>query len=649
MWDSVPDVVTPMTPLRSLATTDDGGVRVIRDTGAAWLDGSEEVLLERVCSGLALDSLSDELFATATNWPERYHLSPSRANVIRALELPADAAVLEIGAGCGAITRYLGETCATVDALEPTLARARVAAARTADLPGVAVFSGEVSDVPLQPIYDVVVVVGVLEYVGNGSRIRDPYVAFLDLLRQTLRPGGQLVVAIENALGVKYLAGAPEDHSGEVFHSVEGYPVDGPARTFNRRQLVRLAQDAGFVSTYVLGAFPDYKLTRMIYDDGLLAETAALATKIPSFPSPDWVVERPALLDERLLWQQLVDAGVAAEFSNSFVLIAHTAGEPRPLWPENRLASYFSIRRRRPFQVMKTVEASERGVTVSSALLGSGIADGLEVLPYNEEWTDGFSPLELALADPDRLAALVADWVRVLSVRAGESNSGTPFDVLPHNVHYADGVARLIDDEWRSQSASLRDTIIRGTILFARDLAAMAAPEVWGVRSVSELATLIAGHAGIDLTDEMLDEAFEREAELQARVGGGAPGSDAYGSTRLAVLSQLRRAFAFPESLQERVPVWVGEVSARREAIEARDLLIATGRQLEQANSEIAGIPGVQAELDATRAELGRIAAELAASRATADALTRRSLRWRVGRLRRRGALIARRVLRRSR
>jgi 16S rRNA A1518/A1519 N6-dimethyltransferase RsmA/KsgA/DIM1 with predicted DNA glycosylase/AP lyase activity len=86
--------------------------------------------------------------------------------VLRALELSADAVVSEIGAGCGAITRYLGETYASVDALEPIASRAQIARLRTADLETVVVFVGDFDAVPWERGYDLIVLVGVLEHVG---------------------------------------------------------------------------------------------------------------------------------------------------------------------------------------------------------------------------------------------------------------------------------------------------------------------------------------------------------------------------------------------------------------------------------------------------------------------------------------------------
>ena len=108
-----------------------------------------------------------------------------------------------------------------------------MARARTEDLPGVEVFIGEL-DALRGPAYDMVVMIGVLEYVGGGAGA-EPRVAFLREAAARLKRGGTLVCAIENQLGVKYLAGAPEDHVGIPFEGVDDYPHDARCRTFPRR------------------------------------------------------------------------------------------------------------------------------------------------------------------------------------------------------------------------------------------------------------------------------------------------------------------------------------------------------------------------------------------------------------------------------
>src|SRR5438132_6386209 len=173
------DVQFALTPLRRLATRSVDGCRVLGKTAGAFRDGAEEEVARLVEQATDLSSMSDELFAAATSWPQMYHLASSRANILRALDLPRSAAVLEVGAGCGAISRYLGETCDLVDAVEPSLERARVARRRTRDLRNVEVFVGDATHIPAEPAYDLVVVVGVLEYSGAGAAEAGPYLAFL--------------------------------------------------------------------------------------------------------------------------------------------------------------------------------------------------------------------------------------------------------------------------------------------------------------------------------------------------------------------------------------------------------------------------------------------------------------------------------------
>ena len=132
-----------VTPARRLELPRSEGCRMLPGPHGGWLDGGEQRIAAIVRGAADLSSTSDELAAHRDDWIERYHLSRERANVVRCLDIPDDCAVLEIGAGCGAVTRYLGEVAGAVDALEPTPERAAVARARTHDLASVELFVGE--------------------------------------------------------------------------------------------------------------------------------------------------------------------------------------------------------------------------------------------------------------------------------------------------------------------------------------------------------------------------------------------------------------------------------------------------------------------------------------------------------------------------
>src|SRR6188472_4450541 len=63
------------------------------------------------------------------DWPTKYHLSPQRADLLRPFhDNFKNKSVLEIGCGCGAVTRFLGESGAQVTALEGSTRRCRITA-----------------------------------------------------------------------------------------------------------------------------------------------------------------------------------------------------------------------------------------------------------------------------------------------------------------------------------------------------------------------------------------------------------------------------------------------------------------------------------------------------------------------------------------
>jgi SAM-dependent methyltransferase len=504
------------TPARRLELPVRDGCRMLGAAGD-WRDGGEARVLEILEQAGDVSSFSEDLAGPWAGWVERYHLSPERANVVRALDLPADARVLELGAGCGAVTRHLGEVAAAVDALEPTAARARAARVRTRDLPSVEVFVGEAADLPPEPAYDVVVIVGVLEWLGGPAALAER-VELLRGLAARLLPGGTIACAIENRLGVKYLAGADEDHAATPFEGLEDYPHAGAFATWSRPALLDLFARAGLDAT-VLHLFPDYKLARLVFDDSLLDSPAAsLAWRVPSFPSYDQQHARPKLASERRLWRELVRAGLGSQFANSFLVLAGH-GTPGGLWPEGRRAVFYSTGRRPRFSTETRVERDGAEIAMRRRYLAGGPrrAGALTHRCTDSAFVAGASLLELMEDAADgELAALVRRWrehAGALPAGAGGRN----VDPLPQNVLDAGGRLVDIDEEWLSSDYAAADVVDRGLLHIAIELAQRRAPARWpeGVRTLGDLVA----HLGreVDLAAR-LDGVLRREAELQTRV-----------------------------------------------------------------------------------------------------------------------------------
>lgn len=459
------------TPLRAGAEPDEYGCTVLSTGVSDYSDGAEDLVTALLEHAQDRSSLSDELTLAARTWPERYHLDHGRANVLRALDLPGDAVVLEIGCGTGAVTGYLAEHCRSVDAVEPVASRARGARARTRDFGDVEVFVGGIEDVPAAEAYDVVVVIGVLEYVGGGSNDDAVYTDFLRAAHARLRPGGTLVLAIENQLGVKYLCGAAEDHTGIPWDGVAGYPAGGVARTFSRARLTGLVERAGFTGTTVLGAFPDYKLTRAVLTDELLAANPRLAKRLPGFPSPDWAGGGERVVAEERVWAELVDAGLAAQHGNSFLLLAGKDSAPK-LWPPDTLAAFFSTDRAADFCTRSVVERSGAGLRVRRTPLATrpAAAHGVRIVSTVDEVVDAPTVLDVVRDEPARLTELLGRWREFLLAQAGELGPRL-WDLTPQNLLVTPAGLVPIDLEWSVDGCSADDVLARGILITADELA----------------------------------------------------------------------------------------------------------------------------------------------------------------------------------
>jgi SAM-dependent methyltransferase len=504
------------TPVRALSAPVRDGTRVL-DPAVTYLDGSEGTLRALLGSAADLSSLSDELGLAARSWPEQYHLAPARANIVRALDFRPEHRVLEVGAGCGAITRYLGERCRVVDAVEPVEARAAVARLRTRDLTGVEVFVADLRGVPPEPAYDVAVVVGVLEYVGSGLADEHVYLEFLTGIARRLKPGGSLVLAIENPLGVKYLCGSPEDHTDSPFESVESYPGPSPARTFDRLSLESMLHKSGFVPR-TLSAFPDYKMARVVMDDSTFEAAPALAWRVPHFPSPDWTAPRMLAASEPLVWRSLVRSGVASRFANSFVVVAGL-GHESALWPRTRLMTYFSSARARRFAVRTDVEAGRRISFHRRYLADEARSVGqlehrlepIAPLAKGEDLTEVLARDGLPAAEP--ALRWWADFVSRLP-----DDEPVPLDAIPRNI-IVDGPNRVvIDREWYLAGLSKEALLARGVLILVADMLRLVRADDWGADTVRDLGIRIGVTVGLDPDGAWLTSACHQEGRLQAWV-----------------------------------------------------------------------------------------------------------------------------------
>ena len=176
------------------------------------------------------------------SWPVLYHLSTQRHNIIESIMIGKDQTVLEIGAGCGAITGKLAQKAKSVTCIELSKKRSLINAYRNRMYDNIEIKVGNFEEIHrhLTDKYDVITLIGVLEYAQSYINSPNPFEDFLGMVKQHLTGKGRIVIAIENKYGLKYWAGCREDHINTFFPGVEGYVNTDRARTFARDTLEKM-------------------------------------------------------------------------------------------------------------------------------------------------------------------------------------------------------------------------------------------------------------------------------------------------------------------------------------------------------------------------------------------------------------------------
>jgi precorrin-6B methylase 2/transposase-like protein len=450
------------------------------DRSFTYSDGaaSEAYLAAVIESASDLRVGSAELARAIRDWPSQYHLSPARPNLLRPLAGALGQRVLEVGAGCGAITRFLGESGATVLAIEGSIDRAVIAASRCRDLANVFVVCDNFENVDVPFAFDLVTLIGVLEYSRMFVGGDDPVQTMLRLAKARLSDNGSLALAIENQLGLKYLAGAPEDHAGEPFFGIADLYGPRTPVTFGRRELQQRVERAGFSAIECFYAFPDYKLPAVIVtEDGFLRPDFGVADLVATSNVRRVGGEVPHAFSESLARDVFVRNGLGPATANSFLFLAGRSTLSLPRAPDQTILAYaYSTGRDRCYAKETRFVSGPKGLIVlrrqlfdmppgedrairqnhvaeEPYVMGESVYRGLERIVARRGWTI------------DALAEWADPWLRLLrdlahgpERRPAETTGDetpidpTLFDCTPFNIVRRTGDGKLVpfDLEWEA-------------------------------------------------------------------------------------------------------------------------------------------------------------------------------------------------------
>lgn len=402
------------------------------------------------------------------SWPILYHLSPLRANIVDWLPVDKSHKVLEIGSGCGAITDKLSQKAGEVTCVDLSSKRSHINAYRNQDRDNITIHVGNFSDIePELPCdYDYVCLIGVFEYGQSYISSQTPYEDFMKIMLKHVKEGGRLVIAIENKLGLKYFAGCKEDHVGEYFSGLEGYPDGGSARTFSRPGLEKIMKSCGVKEYHFYYPYPDYKFPTAIYSDKRLPGLGELTDNIRNFDR-----DRMVLFNEKYVFDGIINDGLFSTFSNSYMVVIGKEPETAYVKYSNDRAEEYLLRTEMADtdtgKVIRKIPLSEKakehiaGINHSYELLVKRYeGSGLRINPcklaedgsYVEFPFEKGIPLEELLdrcldrGDLDGFYQLFDKYLKLISY--GEDSGITDYDLIFANILVDGDTWTVIDYEW---------------------------------------------------------------------------------------------------------------------------------------------------------------------------------------------------------
>ena len=482
-----------------------------------------------------LSTRSAELESYIKDWPSEYHLTSKRAQLLSGFSFDRSLRVLEVGCGCGAITRHLGENFDEVVSVEGNINRARLARQRSRELDSVSVVCAPFQEIRFSQKFDIIFCIGVFEYSASFIGGDDPYEAALQYFSKMLSPDGIVVIAIENQFGLKYFCSAHEDHLGVMFEGLEGYHRNPEkVRTFGKAELEDKLK-MFFPKVEFFYPYPDYKVPECVLSSEFLSSGHA-GELVSQMRSRNYSGTTRELWNEAATILELDRNRMLDFFSNSFLVVAGRS--PIKGLTFDQLAIMFSSGRKPKYSTQTQILKGETGeiLVKKRKLQNDGIVDQdrIKLIDSDSLWIDSLSLLTNIMLRARANKALLAEifepckkWIELL-VAESTINEGIRYldgdniDNIWSNSYLIDGECKIIDREWVWEEEIRMNVVVIRAIydflsrvevsnLHSKSLSARS-----GRKMIKDIGLIL----GINLVAEDFSEFIRIESEISKVVSG---------------------------------------------------------------------------------------------------------------------------------
>ncbi len=320
---------------------------------------------------------SEEMLRSSRQWPILYHISDIRENLLEWYPFNEDADLLEVGAGCGALTGLFSRRVKMVTCIELSEKRSIINAERNKDRNNIEIKIGNFEDIVLDKKYDYITLIGVWEYAGLYVSGGESYVSMIRKVKEYLKPNGKIIVAIENKMGMKYFNGAVEDHTAQMYSGINDYVGERKVRTFSKPEIENILKEAEIDNTVFYYPLADYKIPDVIYSDWILPKAGEIR-----YYKQEYSDCRVYNFYDATAFDQICNDRMFDYFSNSFLFIC---GEQEP---DIAFAKYNRMRKRQ-YRTKTVIKKEKNAYKVIKSPLNTDAAVHVANMKSNEEKWSG--------------------------------------------------------------------------------------------------------------------------------------------------------------------------------------------------------------------------------------------------------------------
>lgn len=221
---------------------------------------------------------------------------------------------------------------------------------------------------------------------GNTS-----YERFFEEIKKHLKPGGHLILAVDNRFGLTYFAGSKERLTGKYFEGLEGYGHSEGVQTFSRENILEMVREAGFAAAKTYFPYPNFRYMTALYTEEHLPALGELSKNLCNFEE-----ERAVLFDETAVFDELIKEGKFQEFSNSYLFDLTLEEQERE---EEILFVKYSVERAEKYRIRTEIIRKPDGTKVVRKIpYTAAAAEHVKMLKHWEEvLREQYAPLGISV------------------------------------------------------------------------------------------------------------------------------------------------------------------------------------------------------------------------------------------------------------